>query len=195
MKKYLAEGLLIVFSVLFALFINKLYDNYKVAKQKEIAIQGIKKELSKNSEILDQWLKKHQQIKSRLDSMISSEGDSLKVEMLKYNYFNLAILTNQESLIDALMTNTAWETSKSTGIITEFDFEITQSLTYVYSMQEVITEKTLNKIIDLYFDAETHNLNDLDRHLVQFYIRLEELTGQEYLLSTLYKDAIEELEN
>ena len=49
LKKYFAEGLLIIFSVLFALFINKLFDDYKTNQKKTVAIESIQKELSQNS--------------------------------------------------------------------------------------------------------------------------------------------------
>ncbi len=52
MKKYLAEGLLIVFSVLFALFINKSFDDYKTRKQKDIVLESIQNELESNAKIL-----------------------------------------------------------------------------------------------------------------------------------------------
>lgn len=39
-KKYLYEGLLIVFSVLFALFINKAFDHYKTNSKKKVAIES-----------------------------------------------------------------------------------------------------------------------------------------------------------
>jgi hypothetical protein len=113
-----------------------------------------------------------------------------KTELLKYEFLNLGVLTNNKSLIDAILTSTAWESAKSTGIISEFDFETTQKLTHVYSMQELITEVTIAKIIDYYFEASTHKMENIDRVLVQFQLRFWELTGQEELMIDLYKQAI-----
>ena len=47
-KKYFGEGLLIVFSVLFALFINKTYEDAKINKDKNNALKQIKAELIDN---------------------------------------------------------------------------------------------------------------------------------------------------
>ena len=160
-KKYFSEGLLIVFSVLFALFINKLFDDYKTNKKKTIAIESIQKELYRNSSILGNWKEQHIKIRNRITEIVEGRNDSLKTELLKYEFLNLGVLTNNESLIDAILTNTAWESAKSTGIISEFDFETTQKLTHVYSMQEVLTDRTIAKILDYYFDTEyTHYLDD-----------------------------------
>ncbi|UZR97019.1 hypothetical protein [Chondrinema litorale] len=194
MKRYLAEGFLIIFSVLFALFINKLYDTYKINKQKEIAVESLKKELEINVKILERWRKSHQQIKSRLDSLITNKNDSLKQELKKKDFFDLGVLTNQQSLVDAMMTKTAWETTKSTGIVSELDFETTQRLTLVYGLQDIITQRSINKIVDLYFEAETHQMENIDLILIQFFIRVEELTGQENALSGAYEDMIERLQ-
>ena len=55
LKKYFLEGSLIVFSVLFALFINKLYSDYQTSQKKEVALESIKKELMRNDSILQNW--------------------------------------------------------------------------------------------------------------------------------------------
>ena len=46
-KKYFSEGFLIVFSVLFALFINGVSEDLKIKRQKLIALDNIKTELIK----------------------------------------------------------------------------------------------------------------------------------------------------
>ena len=194
-KKLIAEGLLIVFSVLFALLIDKLFDDYKTVQKKSIAIESIHKELSQNAVILDEWRQHHLKIRDRVSEMAQGRNDSLKNELLKYDFFNLAVLTDNQSLIDAILTDTAWESAKSTGIISEFEFETTQSLTQVYSMQKELTQNTMAKILDYYFDSSAHDMEQLDQILIQFQLRFWELTGQEILLTELYKTAILQLEN
>lgn len=192
-RKYLAEGLLIIFSVLFALFINKLFDDYKTAQKKQVALTGIEKELYRNQAILKRWKENHIEIRDRIRAVIDGNADSLRTELRKYDHLNLAILTNNKSLIDAILVNTAWESAKTTGILAEFDFETMQKLTHVYTMQKVVMEKTLSEILDYYFDVSTHDLNKLDQVMVQFHLRFQELTGQEQLLTHLYSDAIKQI--
>jgi len=192
-NKYFGEGLLIVFSVLFALFINKMFDDLQIKKKKNIAIDSIAGELYRNEAILKNWKKKHIEVRDRISKMIEGENDSLKTELRKYNFLNMGVLTDNESLFDALLTNTAWESAKATGIISEFDFETTQKLTHVYSLQDVITNRTITKIVDYYFDPNSHKLENLESILIQFQLRFWELTGQEDLMSNFYKEAIEHL--
>ncbi len=193
LKKYLGEGLLIVFSVLFALFINQSFDDYRTHQKKTIAQESILKELRANQAILANWQVKHTAIKQRLTSVIEGEADSLKTELQQYDYLNLGVLTNNEVLIDAVLTNTAWEPARATGIITEFDFETIQQLTLVYDLQAILLDRTTIQILDYLFAAESNDINNLDRTLVQLQLRLRELTGQEISLSGLYKEAIEVL--
>ena len=193
MKKYIADGLLIVFSVLFALLINKIYDDYQTTRKKNFALESIRQELSQNLTILQTWKERHSAIGNLLSQLNEGKNDSLKQQFLDYSHFNLGLLTNGESLINEIMINTAWETSRTTGIISEFDFETTEKLTYVYLMQEVMMDRTLNNIIDLYFDMETQKMENLDQVLIQFELRFGELIGQEFLLEHLYTEAIKHL--
>lgn len=194
-KKYIGEGLLIVFSVLFALFINKLFDDYRTSQKKMIAKESIIKELYANQSILANWRSKHAELNNRIISVVNGQEDSLKTELKKYDYFNLGVLTNNGTLINETLTNTAWESAKAMGIITEFDFETIQKLTLVYDLQKIIVNKTTMGIFDYLFDSEANNMKNLDKTLVQLRLRFQELTGQEETMSTLYKEAIFELEN
>jgi len=43
----------------------------------------------------------------RMNDILEGRNDSLKNEFLKYQFLNLGLLTEDESLMDALLTNTA----------------------------------------------------------------------------------------
>lgn len=193
-KNYFGEGLLIVFSVLFALFINKTFEDYKTRQKVAIAKESIVNELRDNQVIIQHWKRRHIEIRDRITDVIEGANDSLKTELKKYNYLNLGLLTDNKSLIDAILLNTAWESAKTTGIISEFDYKTIQKLTQVYTMQEIMTDKTLMKILDYYFNTESHDIENIDKTLVQFQLRFWELTGQEELLSMLYEEALIKLD-
>ncbi|MGK7391401.1 MAG: hypothetical protein ACNS60_13680 [Candidatus Cyclobacteriaceae bacterium M2_1C_046] len=189
-KKYIFDGLLIVFSVLFALFINKIAENIQVANEKEIAMENIKKEIQRNTEIIEDWISRHTEIRDRITMIIEGKNDSLRTELLNYKYLKINILTSNQTLIEANLSNTAWETAKSTGIISEFDFNTTQKFTKIYMVQEMITEKTLVKVFDFLFDPSAHDMKNIDATLIQLQLRFMELVGQEILLKDLYKQVL-----
>jgi hypothetical protein len=163
-------------------------------QKKEVAIESIKKELNRNALIVKDWKARHIIIRDRIVSINNGDLDSIKSELLQNKYFDLGVLTNQESLIDNTLTKTAWESAKSTGIIAEFDFNTIEILTQVYSLQDLITDKTIGELLNVIFDIETHNLDNLDQTLIQFQLRFWELTGQEELMVYLYEDSLKKIE-
>lgn len=92
-----------------------------------------------------------------------------------------------------LLSSTAWETAKSTTIIEEFDFEMIESLTRAYEHQNFLTDKTLNGIVNTYFERDSHELKNIDSTLKQFLIRFNELTAQERLLLKIYEETSQKL--
>jgi hypothetical protein len=147
-------------------------------------------ELERNGKILTEWIDLHQKVSERLAKLSSGEGDSLKKALLKYTSFNFGVLTDNQQIVNTILTNTAWETAKSTGIIAEFDFELIEHLTQVYSLQSTVMNTTLQKIIQVYFDAGSHDMERLDITLKQLDILFHELVGQEKLLATVYDSTI-----
>ena len=189
-EKYVAEGFLIVFSVLFALFIDKMYDEYLTREKRDIALESVAKEIKSNQAILSEWQTRHGQIKDRLDSILEGNNPKVREQLESGSYLELGLITNQQSLADSMLTATAWDSAKSSGIIAEFDFETTRLLTDVYDLQEIITRRTFIQIVDLYFEGATHNAANLDATLIQFKLRFGELTSQEWMLEKQYRKAL-----
>ena len=84
----------------------------------------------------------------------------------------------------------AWESARTTGIITEFDLETIQKLTQVDPMPQVLTDRTLINILDYYFTAESQDVANLDKILVRFQLRFWEWTGQEERILTLSNEVL-----
>jgi hypothetical protein len=187
LKKYFFEGILIVFSVLFALFIDNYAQRLKVEKQKQLAIERIKLELSQNQKIAKGWLVHHGKILERIKDLMKLPDDSLRKEFSKDNYLTFELLTDGKSFNNDLLSSTAWETAKSTGIIEEFDFELIESLTLMYEFQNILIGTTLNGIVNTYFERESHEFKNLNSTLKQFLIRFNDLTSQEQFLLKITK--------
>lgn len=190
-KQSLIEAVLIIFSVLFALLINKWHSNSQLAEQKDIALSSIKKEIAQNKKVIGYWQSKHLPFKEKINAIVEGKNDSLKNELRKYKYLNFAVLIENGTIVDALLANTAWESAKATGILSEFDFDMTRKLTEVYTMQDIIMNKTIDNIVQLYFDPSSHDMTNLESTLIQLQLRLLELTGQEALMDQFYEQALE----
>ncbi len=196
MKKwshYLLEAFLIVFSVLFALAIQNYVERLKIEKQKKIAIQRIKMEVERNSRILVEWVPEHQKIYDLLHTLAIGKNDSLRKALAQEKYFNFGILSNEKQIINDLLSNTAWDTAKSTGIISEFDFELVEELNKVYLHQELMMDGTLQNIITILLNQQTYDTLKLDANLKQLELNFRELTGQERVLAKLYEASLMKL--
>lgn len=133
-KKYIGEGILIVFSVLFALFINRIAENRDLEKRKQTALTSIRQERYRNSGIMQSWRDQHSQIQAKLDSLLAGQKDSLLQLLAQQDYLDLGLLTDQQSLVAAVLSDTAWESAKSTTLVSEFDVKTIERLTSVYKM-------------------------------------------------------------
>ena len=195
LNSYLKDSLLIVFSVLFALFINKLADDYTTSKKVKIARESIIQEIEQNILIIEDWKIRHEKISEKLNSLASGKADSLENLLKKELHFDISLLTDGNSLIDAIPTKTAWESAKTMGIISEMGFETTRQLTFLYSLQDIMMDQTIENLLSLYFNTTLETDLAYDIAIVKFKLRFEELTGQEYLLSTLYAEGLKKLKN
>jgi hypothetical protein len=190
-RKYLIEAFLIVFSVSLALFLNKIFEDKKVRKQQRIARESLVRELTHNLRVTEQILPLHKSVLKRVDSISTVSAAS---DLYENRHFDLSRLTNGKSLMQELLTSTAWETARSTGIIAEFDYNEVEILTNVYGLQDVILNKTMGGIVELFFKPETHDSTNVEATLLQLRLRFNELVGQEYLLIESYNQALRDLE-
>lgn len=192
-KNSIFDALLIIFSVLFALLVTSSYDNYKTNAKKKLALQSIEEEFIQNKQILIDWKENHIKIRDKISSIAYGQNDSLQTALERFDFLNFGILTDNKPLVSALLSDTAWETAKSTGIIGEFDYETAKVLTNTYEMQNLIGDVTLKNILSYYYSSEAHQIEKLKKTMIQFSLRMYELTGQEMTLLTLYDEALAHL--
>lgn len=189
-KKYAGEGLLIVFSVLFALFINKTYEEVKTNTTKNNTILQIKAELLNNQNTLNNWMISHNTMLENLNNLIQHKTDSIQELAKDKNYLPIPIILNNKNLIDKPLSNSAWSSAQSIGIISEFDFETLQSINETYELQQLITNTSIEKIAERLF-LESNDIENTTPLLIEMRFRFQNLRGQEYRLKQLYNETIE----
>ncbi|MEM6840731.1 MAG: hypothetical protein AAF632_00780 [Bacteroidota bacterium] len=168
-KRLLVESALIVFSVLFALFINRYAENQKMEKQKQVALERISQEMKSNREHIAKALEIHKIALQNLQQAASDENDSLRIYMAEYKYFLDQrvfhhLLDGQISVYPVFPVNTSWQAALATGIVSEFNYQIVEILADVYSTQEYFMEETfraVTEIISLPIENENQTINTL----------------------------------
>lgn len=192
-NKYLGEGLLIVFSVLFALFINKAYEDAKTNRDKINAIKQIKTEFLNNQKILNDWMADHNAILENLNDLIENKYDSIQILAENKSYLPIQVILDNKYLIDKPLSNSAWSSAQSIGIISEFDFNTLQSISETYELQQIIMATSIEKIAERLI-LKSNDIENTKGVLIELRLRFKNLRGQEYRLKQLYEETIEKLE-
>jgi hypothetical protein len=189
--KLFIESGLIVFSVLFALFIDRMAADLKTNEQKRTALARITLELSENEKLIRAMITRHDEVIENLNAAIQNPNDTLNRRLAADGYLDYQLLAKGESLFPRYPSSTAWEAAKSTGIISEFDYETIEACEGVYGAQEMIVKNTLPKIVEDLFELDTSQMN---QKLIKFRLKFVEIRLQEKTLQDLLQEAIKRAE-
>jgi hypothetical protein len=185
--KLLVQSGLIVFSVLFALFIDRIAANIKTNEQKNAALARIQMELSENEKLIGKMISLHDEVIQRLNAAIKDPNDTIILTIAAEGYLDYRLLARGESLFPRYPSRTAWDAARSTGIVSEFDYEILEACEGAYGTQEMIVGNTLPKIVDDLFELDSSHIN---QKLIKFRSKFEEIRNQERTLLQRLREAI-----
>ena len=116
------------------------------------------------------------------------ESDSLRKQLVTSGHLDISVLTNGHPIMNEIVSNTAWETARSTGIIAEFDYNEVEKLTRIYWLQEVLVSKNLDAVVQMMFQRETHDVTALATTLFRLEMLFQEVVGQENTLINYYSE-------
>ncbi|MEM9829819.1 MAG: hypothetical protein AAF944_04235 [Bacteroidota bacterium] len=198
-RRLLIESALIVFSVLFALFINRYAENQKTERQKEVALERIVEEMKDNRRILDSVVQIHRTALGNLQKASANERDSFRVHLAKQGYFDpdaFGLLFNNSSFLPEIPKSTSWNAAATIGIISEFDYDIVTAANEAYTVQRFLTEEMITPIIEIFYapvDDEIKTINILSVQIREL-ISTEQSTITEInqALKIIYPDTEEE---
>jgi hypothetical protein len=185
--KLFVESGLIVFSVLFALFIDRMAANAKTNEQKRTALTRIHQELSENKTLIQEMIILHDEVIQSLNAAISKPNDTLRQQITRDGYLDYKLLANGKSLFPRYPSSTSWEAAKSTGIISEFDYETIEACEGAYASQEMILRNTLPKITEDIFSLDP---SQMDQKLIKLRLKFVEISEQEKTLQQFLQEAI-----
>lgn len=185
-----AESLLIVLSVLLALFLNATWSSRQEAVETRRLLESVRAEIESNRAIVAGWIERHERIAIRVRDLRTRPPE---VEPLVVAHQLRLDRVFGESLLDSMVRRTAWDTAQTSGLVRNFDLELAQSLTDVYGLQEIGPLRTLERITELVFERRSHQEEHLPETLVLLGMLFDELRGQERLLLESYDEALARL--
>ena len=166
-------------------------ENIKTNEQKNSALARIQMELSENEKLFQKMISLHDEVIQRLNAAIKNPNDTIVLRIAADGYLNYRLLARGESLFPRYPSRTAWDAAKSTGIISEFDYEIIEACEGAYGTQEMIVGNTLPKIVDDLFELDP---SQMTQKLIKLRSKFEEIRNQERTLLHRLQEAIKSTE-
>jgi hypothetical protein len=162
LKEYLGESILIVFSVLLALFvtesINKLHERQKT----KILLKSIVNELNSNKKKIQEMQVYNLQVLSRIDSALADKKIQRKI--VSNDEFHLKMIA-PDGILFRYLDNISWTVAKNNDIMTRLDIESLSILTKVYEDQERIG-KMEDEVAKVLFDRNSRDSKQVRSTLI-----------------------------
>ncbi len=189
--KLVFESALIIFSVLFALFLNEYIGQLKETRQKELAIQMVKIELKSNLNTLKEWRPYHEKVLKNLNEALSSR--SIKSELYTENgVLTWSLMPN--GVVQRLIDNASWQTLKSSTVSSLIDFNTMFTLSKLYKHQAQGVDSTLNHILTILSARESLEKKNQRSTIILLRNAFNEMVSQEVFLIKKYQQALIEIE-
>ncbi len=189
-KTRIIDALLIVFSVLFALFLNNWSESRKQHKKMMEIRENLLEEISTNLEMVKSWKDHHLYLGKRLDSLQMGKLPKIYEVLHKDRYQGSFALFKNQPLIEQLPNEAAWNGASATGIVSEMNFDEIILFSNCYNLQKEIIDVSIRRILDMFFDAEKMENMSTENLITQYKMSFHELISQEYALIEMYEKAL-----
>ncbi len=181
---------MIIFSVLFALFVNEWRNNVNERKQTAVILNNIEQELQRNQAIAQEFYTYHEEVLLNMRQIY--EQDSLSEKFLGNGRFEIFEVAPR-GVYQKAYKNIAWEVAKEERISSRIDFDISSAIFEAYNQQNIVNS-TIARTLDLLNEPHIHDEQYLKQNVIRLATLFGELRGQEESLLTYYKYALQKLE-
>lgn len=158
MRDFAVRALLIVLSILLALFLNNIREQQQVTADLRIAYQNLRAEVERNRDTLAASVESHNQPMALIDSLLKENKGELTGADLRLHEINFPELQNA-----------AWTTLHSSGLAQHLKFNDLYPLTKLYQSQEAFpTSRAIShgrydlKALLRFFEQEKRLLSEMN---------------------------------
>jgi hypothetical protein len=189
LAKHALEAVLIVFSVLLALFLDQALTERRELQAVDELVGHITEEISGNLEVVTRWLPYHKSVIAKIDAhLASTELQKNLISDAGIDYFVLM----EEGVLQDFYSVSAWQLALQSEIISKLDIDTTQKISKGYYSQEHV-DGTLQRLTNFTFSRDAMDKAQLVHSLTLFRRLMQELVGQEYTLRRNYEEALSTL--
>ena len=152
-KEYLGESLLIIFSVLLALFTTEYISKQHEKENNRTILTSIVNELKHNKVSIQEMQEYNLKVLANIDSALVNKN--LQNQLVSNDEFHLKIIAPQ-GVLYRYLDNEAWTIAKNNNIMSKIEVQSASMLAKVYEDQDRIT-KVENEVAKIIFDRESRN--------------------------------------
>ena len=152
-KEYLGESLLIIFSVLLALFTSEYINKQHEKENTKTILTSIVNELKNNKVSIQEMQEYNLKVLANIDSVLVNK--SLQNQLVSNDEFHLKIIAPQ-GVLYRYLDNEAWIIAKNNNIMSKIDVQSASVLAKVYEDQDRIA-KVESEVAKIIFDRESRN--------------------------------------
>jgi len=189
-KEYIVQVILILFSVVLGLYLNKKIEDRNERKEAEKLFSLIKQDLADNRLLLLDWQPYHKEISENLRDSI---GSATFIDAFVDNRHSIARLMTRGTFMERTPSYDAWEMAKSNPILMNIGYDKMFLLSKIYN-QQLDTFDPVKEIYKLYNSTGFNTSEHAKENLQILQTHLQELEGRESLLIQYYDQAFEEFQ-
>jgi hypothetical protein len=161
-KEYLGESLLIVFSVLLALFLTEALNKQHERHNTKNLLKNVSIELRRNKQAIFEMQDYNMKVLNKIDSVLKNRA--IQRSLISNNEFHLNIIA-PEGVQYRYLENDAWTIAKSNNIISKIDIKSISILTRIYEDSERIM-KLENEVAKVVFDRASRDPKQVHTTLI-----------------------------
>lgn len=178
LPRVMFESMLIVVSILFALYLDEWRDDRQDAENIEDALAYFVSEIQQNRARVEDAAPFNQGLRH----VLSRRQEVHAIESVE-TFVNIF-----ESYNPVVLQSTAWETAIATGALAKMDYKLVSALSLTYSLQNRYQQVSQNGMAEM---TSPQNLSEEKLHLAVYNaIRyLDTVTGMETELGAVYAEA------
>ncbi|MDJ0919114.1 MAG: hypothetical protein QNJ05_15250 [Woeseiaceae bacterium] len=190
LARYALEAVLIVFSVLLALFLDSVLEDRREARIINELTGHIADEMTSNLAIVDEWLPYHRTVIGEIDRYLAS--DELRQSLLTSDGIDFGRLM-EKGLIQDFYSDSSWQLAQQSEISSRIEFDASYAISQAYLSQQNVN-LTLRGFSDFFLERQTWDPEQLVTSLRILRNLLQDLAGQQGVLQHKYREALEALD-
>ncbi len=191
LRKVLIDSILIIFSVLLALFIDEWRTAYNEDAETKKMLENIELEIIENQKFVKRAIAYQESVLQKGTRIV--EQDSIYEKMYSEDYgFSIREIA-PNGISQGKIYDIAWSVAKDNQITNRISLEKAQILYRVYEQHKTVRE-AIQDIIEVLTDRESLRKEHLRETVILYMSTTAEFAGRLKYLDNLYTTALEELQ-